>query len=80
MIMSGVSDITSGDRHAMAIKTDGTLWGWGWNQYGQIGNGTTTNSYSPVKVYDNVSSVACGYTISAWITRDGELCLVGRPF
>ena len=80
MIMSGVSDISSGDRHAMAIKTDGTLWGWGWNQYGQIGNGTTTNSYSPVKVYDNVSSVACGYTISAWITRDGELCLVGRPF
>ena len=33
-----------------AIKTDGTLWVWGGNQYGQLGNGTTTNYSSPIQV------------------------------
>ena len=32
--------ISTGWNHAMAIKTDGTLWGWGGNDYGQLGTGT----------------------------------------
>lgn len=35
---------------AMAIKTDGTLWAWGNNQYGQLGQGVTTYYSSPVQV------------------------------
>jgi hypothetical protein len=31
------------------IKTDGTLWTWGWNSYGQIGDGTTVHRSSPVQ-------------------------------
>lgn len=34
----------------MAIKTDGTLWGWGYNADGRIGDGTTTSHSSPVQV------------------------------
>ncbi len=79
-IMSGVSDICAGNRHAMAIKTDGSLWAWGWNEYGQLGNGTKSDSHIPVKVDDGVRSVACGYMISLWITTDGELRMVGEPF
>ena len=78
--MSGVSDICAGNRHAMAIKTDGSLWAWGWNEYGQLGNGTKSDSHIPVKVDDGVRSVACGYMISLWITTDGELRMVGEPF
>jgi alpha-tubulin suppressor-like RCC1 family protein len=33
-----------------AIKTDSTLWCWGYNGYGQVGDGTTTDRYSPVQV------------------------------
>lgn len=33
-----------------AIKKDGTLWGWGWNSEGQLGDGTTVNKSSPVQV------------------------------
>ena len=40
----------SANRHCVAIKTDGTLWAWGDNYYGQFGNGTTTNSSSPIPV------------------------------
>ena len=79
-IMSGVTDFSSGYRHAMAVRKDGTLWAWGWNNYGQLGNGTTTGTLRPIQIDDNVSSVSCGYAISAWITRDGDLRMVGRPF
>ena len=43
--------ITSGYNYMRVIKTDGTLWTWGLNSpYGTLGNGTTTNSSSPVQV------------------------------
>jgi len=42
--------IASGAYHAMAIKTDGTLWAWGGNNFGGLGQGNTTNYSSPVQV------------------------------
>lgn len=36
--------------HSCAIETDGSVWCWGGNAYGQIGNGTITNALSPVHV------------------------------
>ena len=39
----------SGD-HMVAIKTDGTVWAWGWNEDGQLGDGTTTDRSRPVQV------------------------------
>jgi hypothetical protein len=36
--------------HTLALKTDGSLWAWGNNQYGRLGDGTTTNRPSPVPV------------------------------
>lgn len=35
---------------AIGLKTDGTIWTWGYNYYGQLGSGTTTNRSSPVQV------------------------------
>ena len=35
---------------AAAIKTDGTLWSWGYNIYGQVGNSSTANVSSPVQI------------------------------
>ncbi len=36
--------------HSIAIKTDGTLWAWGLNTNGQVGNNTTANVLSPVQI------------------------------
>lgn len=44
--------------HGAALRVDGTLWTWGGNGNGQIGDGTTTTRTSPTQVLTNVRSVA----------------------
>jgi len=39
---------------SMALKSDGTVWGWGNNNYGQLGNGTSLNNYYYSSVYSSV--------------------------
>jgi len=41
----------AGSFHTLGVKTDGTLWAWGWNGYGQLGLGDTTNRLTPTPVY-----------------------------
>ncbi|MDH5716766.1 MAG: DUF4215 domain-containing protein [Spirochaetia bacterium] len=41
---------SAGDYTVLAIKTDGTLWSWGSNTYGQLGDGTNGAKYSPVQI------------------------------
>ena len=45
-----VKSITAGDKHALAITTKGHLYAWGFNDDGELGNGTTSDSSKPVKV------------------------------
>ena len=44
------AQISAGGYHALTISQDGTLWAWGWNKYGQLGDGTTTNQPKPKQV------------------------------
>lgn len=48
--MSSVATVAAGYSHVIALKTDGTVWAFGLNGQGQLGNGTTTTSASPVQV------------------------------
>ncbi len=48
--LSGVVAVASGTGASYALKSDGTVWAWGSNDRGQLGNGTTTASNSPVQV------------------------------
>ncbi len=48
--LSNVVKITSGRFFSLAVKDDGTVWSWGQNLYGQLGDGTTTNRNAPVQV------------------------------
>ena len=62
----------------MAITTNGDLYCWGWNDHGQVGNGTTNNQYTPVKILSNVSYITCSENTSAAITTNGDLYCWGR--
>ena len=44
------TQISAGDYHALALGSDGNVYAWGSNQYGQLGNGSTVNSLIPVSI------------------------------
>lgn len=63
-----------GGYSSFAISDDGALWSWGtYNNYGELGNGTTQGSTTPQKILDNVESVSAGGTFSLAVKRDSTL-------
>ena len=68
-----IKQVSLGEYHSAAITADGSLWTWGYNTYGQLGDSTTTNRSTPVKVLDNVVAVSLGTSHSAAVKTDGSL-------
>jgi alpha-tubulin suppressor-like RCC1 family protein len=66
--------IIAGETYALAFQTDGTLWAWGRNDFGQLGNGTFTDSTVPVQVDGNDwQEVDAGFRHTLAIKADGTL-------
>ena len=59
------------------ITNDGSLWMWGSNSRGQLGNGTRSRSHIPIKVMDDVVSVSCSEYHTAAIQSDSSLWVWG---
>lgn len=74
---AGITTISLGGDSSAAVKSDGSLWCWGYNT-GQLGDGTKTDRYTPVKILDNVKSVCLGTAHSAAIKADGTLWCWGN--
>jgi RHS repeat-associated protein len=69
------SAIVGGDYHGLALDPSGHAWAWGANTYGQLGNGTTTNSTIPIAV-----SMPTGVTFaSISASEQSNLALAGVP-
>ncbi len=49
-VLSGITAIAVGDTHTLALKSDGTVWAWGDNRFGELGDHTTTDRKTPVQV------------------------------
>ena len=78
--------VAAGDYHSLVLCSDGTLVAWGYNAFGQLGNGTTTDSSMPVVVTTagtplagkTVIAVAAGGYHSLALCSDGTLAAWGR--
>jgi len=68
------------DQTMHAIKTDGTLWAWGWNEAGQLGLNNKTYYSSPVQIPGTTWAVVVGTRVrSTWATKtDGTLWAWGN--
>ena len=66
--------------NTLATKTNGTLWAWGKNTYGQLGQGDTTDQNSPVQVGSLTTwkYVSAGYNFAHMVKTDGTLWFMGR--
>ena len=78
VVSSGVKAIAGGSRHSMMLKQDGSVWATGYNSYGQLGDGTTTNSaiFMPV-ITDGVRDVTAGAFHSMVLKEDGSVWATG---
>lgn len=81
--LSGVKSIgTNRGRHNVILKTDGTVWAWGYNYYGQIGDNTyglnnrTLSPTQPLLISD-AAIVAAGYGHTIIVKNDGTLWACG---
>ena len=77
--LTGVIAVAAGTNHSLALKSDGTVWAWGWNSSGQLGDGSGTNQSAPVKVYGltNAVAIAAGGVHSLALRTDGSVMAWG---
>ena len=79
-VLDNITAISAGQEHSLALDATGHIWTWGFNYYGELGNGTTTGSSTPVEVTGlaNVTAVAGGYYHSIALDSSGHIWAWGR--
>ncbi len=84
--LTDVIDIVVGDEHTLAIKSDTTVWGWGRNESGRIGDGQIIDRFTPVEVEEfngvtkltNILSFDAGTNNSIFVKPDGQVWACGN--
>ena len=60
MAAPGIVQIAAGGYHSLALFSDGSLYAWGDNEYGQLGDGTNTNRNIPVMIGTGFTAISAG--------------------
>ena len=80
--LDSVVQVSAGDGHVLALKSDHSVWAWGYNEFGQVGNGTTNNVSRPVQVNFpagvQLVGVSAGLVHSMALDSDGNLWAWGH--
>jgi alpha-tubulin suppressor-like RCC1 family protein len=80
IVASNVTAIAAGDLQSLFLKSDGSLWAMGWNDDGQLGDGTYNTTNRPEQIVaSNVTAIAVGAQgkHSLFLKRDGSLWAMG---
>ncbi|CAN1787591.1 Ultraviolet-B receptor UVR8 [Linum perenne] len=79
---SFITQISGGWRHSMAVASDGKLYGWGWNKFGQVGVGDNVDHCSPVQLKfphdQKVVQISCGWRHTLAVTDRQNVFSWGR--
>jgi|GEM_PF-3534698 len=73
--LGDVIKVAAGGSHSLALKSDGTVWTWGANWSGQLGDGTYDDQWFPVQVsgLSGVTAIAAGSDHSLALKSDGTV-------
>lgn len=69
-----ITKLSAGRSHVCAVTSDGQLYCWGYNAFGQLGDGTNTNRYSPVRIAGPLN----GKTVSDVSLNDQNTCAIAN--
>lgn len=77
--LDNVIAVADGNVFALALKADGTVWGWGINNQGQLGDTTTADRSTPVQTagLTNVTAIGAGMFYSVALKSNGTVWLWG---
>ncbi|OYT93927.1 MAG: hypothetical protein CFE43_00905 [Burkholderiales bacterium PBB3] len=67
----GFTAILAGAHHSVGMRADGTVWVWGWNDYGQVGDGSVLSRSSPVLIKSNVAKLLSAQISTVVLGKDG---------
>ena len=76
-----VIEIVAGHQHTCALTVSGGVKCWGWNGYGQLGDGSTTNRFTPVDAVgltSGVVKISAGYATTCAVLQNGNTKCWGR--
>ncbi|OJT16309.1 hypothetical protein BO221_50780 [Archangium sp. Cb G35] len=81
-ILSGVKSVHATRQSSLVLRTDGTVWAWGDNSTGVLGNGTTLSSATPVQVsgLTGVTELAAGWEYVLARKSDGTVWAWGNNY
>ena len=66
--------VVVGGAHTVALKTDGSLWAWGSNSNGQVGNNSLASRTTPIRIGTSTwKAIAAGFAHTVAIRSDGSL-------
>jgi len=78
--LSGITQIAAGESHALALTGDGSVWSWGTNSSGELGDGTLTNRTAPSMIGAGYSAISAGIRQSIGLKPNGSLWGWGNYF
>lgn len=75
LLLTNVQAVSAGGWHSVALKQDGTVWCWGWNADGQLGDNTNTDRTIPTQVpnLNDVKQIAAGTYHTLALKNDGSV-------
>ena len=79
--VNDIKEIYCGGSHTFILKNNGTLWGCGYNDHGELGLGDTANRYTFTQITTNVNDIKeiyCGYHYALILENDGTLWGCGK--
>lgn len=79
-LLSNITAIATGEEFSLALKNDSTVWAWGVNTYGQLGNGTTTAANEPILIngLTSVVKIYAGYNYAYAVKKNGTVWVWGN--